>query len=68
VDEVQAALGRFYDDVMHALGEHMQRKSSTAQGSAAVVKHVAEAHGIAAVAIVPVPRLNRAELRERAGW
>ncbi|MEY2448931.1 MAG: hypothetical protein QOH79_2407 [Acidimicrobiaceae bacterium] len=67
-EAVQEALDRFYRDVMYALDVHMQRKSATAQGSAAVVKHVAQAHGLEVADRLPLPRLCRAELEDRRPW
>jgi hypothetical protein len=51
----------FYRDVLYELGLLAQRGGS-AVGSAAVVKRVAVAHGLAVAGLVPLPRLNRAEL------
>lgn len=63
----RSALERFYRDVIFELGEFAQRRKSTAQGAAVVVKRVALAHGIPGAAELPLPRLTRAELEERGG-
>lgn len=56
---------RFYRDVLWELGEHAQR-GGTAFGAAAVVKRVAQSHGVD-VRGVPLPRPTREE-RERLAW
>jgi hypothetical protein len=66
-DPVKEALERFYRDVIAALDVHMQRRTATAQGSPTVVKRVALAHGLdEVVERLPLPRLSRAELEDRA--
>ena len=60
---VAVDVDRLYSDVVHELGLLAQRGGSVT-GAAAVVKRVALSHGVAAAAVVPLPRLNRAELEE----
>ncbi|MGA8725451.1 MAG: hypothetical protein WB565_10440 [Acidimicrobiales bacterium] len=60
------ALDRFYRDLLWELEVFGRRRSATALGAAVVVKRVALAHGIAVAERLPLPRLNRAELEERA--
>jgi hypothetical protein len=59
-------LEAFYRDVLHELGEFARRPSATAIGAAAVVKRVANAHGLEIADRLPLPRFNRAEREERA--
>ena len=59
-------LEAFYSDLLHELDEFGRRKSATALGAAVVVKRVGLAYGIQAAERLPLPRLNRAELEERA--
>jgi hypothetical protein len=59
-------LERFYADVLHELDEFGRRPSATALGAAVVVKRVAQAYGVAIADRLPLPRLNRAELQDRA--
>ena len=51
---------RFYADVLWELGE-LARLGGSAVGSAAVVKRVALAHGVAAAERLPLPRLTRSQ-------
>ena len=51
---------RFYADVLHEL-QLLASAGGTATGAAAVVKRVALAHGVPLAAVLPLPRLNRAE-------
>jgi hypothetical protein len=62
----QEAVGKFYRDVLWALGEHA-RTGGTAQGAAAVVRRVAREYGVREADSTPLPRLTRAE-REDLAW
>ncbi len=64
-EHVDLALGRFYRQVIAALGDHAQQRAATANGAPLVVKRVALAAGVTAVEDVPMPRLTRALLEER---
>lgn len=59
-------VGRFYRDVIWALGEHAIR-GGTPFGAAAVVKRLGKEHGIPEAEYTPLPRSTRAE-REEAAW
>ena len=65
-DPVKEALERFYRDVIHALDTHMQRRTATAQGAPTAVKRVALEYGLEIADRLPLPRLSRAELDDRA--
>jgi hypothetical protein len=57
---------QFYRDFFWALDEFGRRPGATALGTAAVAKRVAKAHGLEVADRLPLPRLNRAELQDRA--
>ena len=54
-----AAMGRFYRDLLSALEDHMMR-GGTGEGSARVAKAVAQRHQITAAERTPLPRPARA--------
>jgi hypothetical protein len=58
---VQAALGFFYEEVQHALGVWMSKGRAKVGGAVTVVKRVAVENGVQRAAVVPLPRLSRAE-------
>lgn len=62
---IDDALGRFYDDLMWRLEEHLHRGGTT-EGTGRVMKDVAERHQISAAGRVPLPRLSRAQRQELA--
>lgn len=64
---IQAALGAFYADALAALGDHMERRSATAQGAAAVLRRVALEHDIERARRIPLPRLSREQFEEGNG-
>jgi hypothetical protein len=66
VSDPSEALGRFYADLLHELGEFARRPSATAIGAAVVVKRVARVHGVELADRLPLPRFNRAEREDRA--
>ena len=57
---------RFYQRVLHALGEHA-RRGGTGIGAAAVVKRIGRECGVEAADRIPVPRLTR-ERRATIAW
>ena len=59
-------VGRFYRDVIWALGEHAIR-GGTGFGAAAIVKRVAKEHGLQGTDDVPLPRPTREE-RLNLAW
>jgi hypothetical protein len=59
------AVEQFLRDAMFMLGEH-ERAGGTALGFGPVLKRLAEDYGLP-VAMIQVPRLNRAE-QEAASW
>jgi hypothetical protein len=63
--ETQRALGRFYLDLIWELESFIRQPRATPVGVGVVVKRVAIAHGVEVAQNYPLPRLTRAEERER---
>lgn len=63
-DLVDDALSRFYGDALWDLGE-LLRTGGTVEGSARVLKSVAERHGVRKALNTPLPRATRAQ---REAW
>lgn len=63
-DVIDEALSRFYGDALWDLGE-LLRTGGTVEGSARVLKNVAERHGVTRAIETPLPRSTRAQ---RQGW
>jgi post-segregation antitoxin (ccd killing protein) len=61
---VDEALSRFYGDALWNLDE-LVRTGGTAEGSARVLKNVAERHGVTRAINTPLPRATRAN---REAW
>jgi hypothetical protein len=63
-DVIDEALSRFYGDALWDLGE-LVRTGGTVEGSARVLKSVAERHGVTRAIDTPLPRATRAN---RQAW
>lgn len=61
---IEEALSRFYGDALWDLGE-LLRTGGTVEGSARVLKNVAERHGVTRAIETPLPRRTRAQ---REAW
>lgn len=61
---IDEALSRFYGDALWDLGE-LVRTGGTVEGSARVLKSVAERHGVTKAIDTPLPRATRAN---RQAW